>query len=688
MAAGLASGKFNDHSIIDTNPGYIKVGAKLLEDEHRPRRDRPRDDPRQELERRHGASSRCRSSPSRCASTLDRARLRPGDHERLSRRVRGPAASLLALAAGRHRVDVARLRPVGHAAAARACVRDGRRVRRRAARSRSCASRRRPPASARSIRRVAAHADPPARSRGRARGRRQAGARSRLSRRRQDRHRVEGDRAAATSTDRYLAVFGGVAPATQSAARGRRGDRRARARASTTAAKSPRRCSPASWAARCACWRCRPTRRSATRRAGPRMHAPGGHAMNAATDCTRTASPSCSRASPTLPRDVAVTDLTLDSRAARPGGAVPRVRGSVESRPRVRAAGRRAWRARGAVGAGAGAPVVPDLPFGDLRRAACRTCASTSSTIADRFFGAPSRALAVAGITGTNGKTTCAYLLAQALELLRPAGGLHRHARLRPARTRSQPSAHTTADAVSVQRAARELARRRRAHASRWKCPRTRSTRRASTACASTPRCSPTSRATTSTTTARWTATARPRRGCSPAPTLAARVINVDDAFGRQLASTRAAAAALIVTSRGHQSRARSAAAFVRATHVTLVDARHRARVRVELGHRRADVPADRRLQRRQPAHRARRAARLGRAARADAAHALAQCAPRQRPHGNFRRRARAPLAVVDYAHTPDALRKALSRGARALPRPAASSCSAAAAIATPASAR
>jgi cell division protein FtsI (penicillin-binding protein 3) len=32
VAAGLSSGRFDDHSIIDTNPGYIKVGAKLLED--------------------------------------------------------------------------------------------------------------------------------------------------------------------------------------------------------------------------------------------------------------------------------------------------------------------------------------------------------------------------------------------------------------------------------------------------------------------------------------------------------------------------------------------------------------------------------------------------------------------------------------------------------------------------------
>ncbi len=38
-----------------------------------------------------------------------------------------------------------------------------------------------------------------------------------------------------------------------------------------------------------------------------------------------------------------------------------------------------------------------------------------AGTIADRFFGQPSQALTIAGITGTNGKTTCAWLLAQAL---------------------------------------------------------------------------------------------------------------------------------------------------------------------------------------------------------------------------------------------------------------------------------
>ena len=38
--------------------------------------------------------------------------------------------------------------------------------------------------------------------------------------------------------------------------------------------------------------------------------------------------------------------------------------------------------------------------------------------IADRFFREPSAVVRVAGITGTNGKTTTAFLLAQASELV------------------------------------------------------------------------------------------------------------------------------------------------------------------------------------------------------------------------------------------------------------------------------
>ncbi|HTW39081.1 MAG TPA: penicillin-binding transpeptidase domain-containing protein, partial [Steroidobacteraceae bacterium] len=34
VAAGLASGRYNDRSIIDTSPGFIKVGSRIFEDEH------------------------------------------------------------------------------------------------------------------------------------------------------------------------------------------------------------------------------------------------------------------------------------------------------------------------------------------------------------------------------------------------------------------------------------------------------------------------------------------------------------------------------------------------------------------------------------------------------------------------------------------------------------------------------
>ncbi|HYL02081.1 MAG TPA: penicillin-binding transpeptidase domain-containing protein [Steroidobacteraceae bacterium] len=34
VAAGLASGKYDDHSLIDTSPGFFKVGVKIFEDEH------------------------------------------------------------------------------------------------------------------------------------------------------------------------------------------------------------------------------------------------------------------------------------------------------------------------------------------------------------------------------------------------------------------------------------------------------------------------------------------------------------------------------------------------------------------------------------------------------------------------------------------------------------------------------
>ena len=96
-----------------------------------------------------------------------------------------------------------------------------------------------------------------------------------------------------------------------------------------------------------------------------------------------------------------------------------------------------------------------------------------ASLLADRFFASPSRALDVIGVTGTNGKTTCAWLLAQALTACGlPAAYL---GTLGSDVCRTVAAGDiTTPDAVTVQRAARRLSPRAARARLRWKCPRMR----------------------------------------------------------------------------------------------------------------------------------------------------------------------------------------------------------------------
>jgi len=356
-----------------------------------------------------------------------------------------------------------------------------------------------------------------------------------------------------------------------------------------------------------------------------------------------------------LPRDVAVSDLTQDGRAAQPGGAFLAVRGSVEHglkyAPQAVANGALAvlWEP-------APLAVVPDLPS-EILVAPVPRLREHASTIADRFFGAPSAHMAVAGVTGTNGKTTCAYLLAQALERCgRPAAYMGTIGTGRPGSLIA--SGLTTGDAITVQRTlaslrtggAASVAMEVSSHAldqARVGAVRFR--------------------------TAAFTNLTRDHLdyhgtmesyGAAKArlfmlPDLKSRVINVDDAFGRQLVIDPRGRGRVIVTSRGHQSHTRSAAGFVRAMHVTLS-------VRgIELEFDSSwgtgglvcplvgdfnvdnlltviavlldwDLPLEKVL----------------------GALANVHAAPgRMETFGGTQ----APLAVVDYAHTPDALRKALS---------------------------
>ncbi len=148
-------------------------------------------------------------------------------------------------------------------------------------------------------------------------------------------------------------------------------------------------------------------------------------------------------------RDVDVTDLTLDSRAVTPGAAFLAVQGR-STHGLAHAAGAIE---RGAVAvlwepaAGIEAPAFP----AQVAVAAVPGLGARAGELADRFFGHPSADVQVVGITGTNGKTTSAYLLAQAAELVgRRSAYLGTLGYGRPGALRE--AGLTTPDAVSLQR--------------------------------------------------------------------------------------------------------------------------------------------------------------------------------------------------------------------------------------------
>ena len=356
-----------------------------------------------------------------------------------------------------------------------------------------------------------------------------------------------------------------------------------------------------------------------------------------------------------LPRDVQVSDLTQDGRAAQPGSAFLAVHGTKEHglkyAPQAVANGARAvlWEP-------APEAVVPDLPS-QIVVAPVERLREHASTIADRFFGSPSQTLSVAGVTGTNGKTTCAFLVAQALEAAgRPAAFMGTIGTGRPRALVA--SALTTGDAITVQRTlaglkadgAASVAMEVSSHAidqARVGAVRFR--------------------------TVAFTNLTRDHidyhgtmenYGATKArlftrEELVSRVINVDDPFGRVLAEDPRGRGRLIVTSRGHQSHTRTAAGFVRA-------------MRVELSTRGIELEYDSSW-----GPGALTSGLIGdfnvdnlltviailldwELTPEQVSHALARvhAAPgRMETFGGIR----APLVVVDYAHTPDGLRKALS---------------------------
>ena len=363
-----------------------------------------------------------------------------------------------------------------------------------------------------------------------------------------------------------------------------------------------------------------------------------------------------------VPAEVLVSDVTLDSRAATPGALFLACRGrthhGVEFAADAVARGARAvlYERDGDTGGAA-----PQLPTGTFV-AAVPQLTERAGVIADRFFGAPSQQLTVAGITGTNGKTTCAWLLAQALQHChRPAAYIGTLGVGVPAQL--TPTLHTTPDAVSIHR---QLAALRALGA---ECvsmevsshaldqARVNGVRFNTAAFTNLTRDHLDYHGTME---AYGAAKAR----LFGAPGLAHRVINVDDPFGERLAR-EASGARLTVTTRaaGAAAQLPGGVQFVRAARITPDPGG--LLIEVESSFGAVQLPV--RLMGEFNVDNALTVLAVLLAWNIplkDAAHALSLSRAASGRMEMFGGRGRTPLAIVDYAHTPDALAKAL-RAAR-----------------------
>ena len=144
---------------------------------------------------------------------------------------------------------------------------------------------------------------------------------------------------------------------------------------------------------------------------------------------------------------VEVLDLAYDARAVTSGAAFFCVPGSTRDGHEFAAEAV----SRGAVALvveRAVEPPVPQLVVLDARAA--------MATAADIFFGEPTRELQVAGVTGTNGKTTTAFLLHSILEAAGLRPGLLGTVESRVGGER-RPVVRTTPEAIDLQRTLREM---------------------------------------------------------------------------------------------------------------------------------------------------------------------------------------------------------------------------------------
>ena len=117
---------------------------------------------------------------------------------------------------------------------------------------------------------------------------------------------------------------------------------------------------------------------------------------------------------PEAASSVLIRELTLDSRKVRPGDLFLAVPGTAQD-GRLHIADAIA---RGAAAVAYEAEGAAEMRDSAADLIAMKGLSGQLSAIAGRFYGEPSRALRLVGVTGTNGKTSVSQLLAQALDLL------------------------------------------------------------------------------------------------------------------------------------------------------------------------------------------------------------------------------------------------------------------------------
>jgi UDP-N-acetylmuramoyl-L-alanyl-D-glutamate--2,6-diaminopimelate ligase len=358
------------------------------------------------------------------------------------------------------------------------------------------------------------------------------------------------------------------------------------------------------------------------------------------------------------PRSLVLSDLTQDSRAATRGCAFLACRGhsthGLEFAAQAVERGARAvlWEPAANIG-------VPDFPS-DIVVTAVPELSRHVGTLADRFFGAPSAQLEVTAITGTNGKTTCAYLLAQALGVERnDAAYMGTIGVGRPGALAS--ASLTTADAVTVHRQLAEL----RASGIKWIVMEVSShaldqhrvggVRFKAAAFTNLTRDHLDYHGT-------MAAYGEAKAKLFVWPGLAARVINVDDEFGAELARRAGQSGELVSVSRN--SRRATDAARERGRWMALTDARIAANglsLDVDSSWGRARI--DTRLVGDFNVDNALTVFALLQALGVPSENAARVLSQVHAPSGRMETfgGGGAPLAIVDYAHTPDALEKALN---------------------------